>query len=82
MDQVRTDPTLRRSDSTVLLEGEIGTGKELVANAVHRRSQRLNRPFATELRGSLDRALGNSAGSAVVTGTRRYCPPEARDKSV
>jgi len=31
------------SDSTVLLLGETGTGKELVANAIHERSRRRNR---------------------------------------
>ena len=37
--------TVGPSDSTVLLLGETGTGKELIARAVHNCSPRKNRPF-------------------------------------
>jgi transcriptional regulator with GAF, ATPase, and Fis domain len=52
---VGDDPSIRglhlairkvaRTDSTILIRGESGTGKELVAEAVHRASDRANGPF-------------------------------------
>ena len=46
MRQVRADlQQVAGSDVTVLLLGETGTGKELIARAVHERSGRAHRPF-------------------------------------
>lgn len=61
------DPKMRRlfgllrdvapSDTTVLIEGETGTGKELIAEEIHRSSRRANGPFVVFDCGAVPRDL-------------------------
>ena len=45
------------TDATILIFGETGTGKELVAKAIHLRSSRRDRPFMTINCGAIPREL-------------------------
>jgi len=51
---------LAQVDSTVLIEGETGTGKELVARAIHRRSSRAKEPLVALNCGGLSEELAAS----------------------
>ena len=78
MQQLRQTVVLyARSPSTVLIEGETGSGKELVAQAIHRESPRqdANRPFVAVTCGAIAESLleselfGHEDGA--FTGARR-----------
>ena len=50
-------PEISRSDSTVLIEGASGTGKELFARAIHNLSSRNDKPFVVVNLGALPDTL-------------------------
>lgn len=50
-------PQVAESDSTVLIQGETGTGKELMAKAIHNLSPRRNSPFVAINCGALPDTL-------------------------
>ncbi|MDR1756631.1 MAG: sigma-54 dependent transcriptional regulator [Culturomica sp.] len=56
----RTIEKLRDTDANILITGENGTGKDLVARAVHRRSPRADRVFVSIDLGSIPETLFES----------------------
>ncbi|MFZ5747075.1 MAG: sigma-54-dependent transcriptional regulator [Pseudomonadota bacterium] len=56
----QTIDTLARADVDVLVEGETGTGKELVAVLLHRRGKRRGRPFVAVNCGALPEELAEA----------------------
>jgi DNA-binding NtrC family response regulator len=54
---MKTIDLVAPTDLTVLIEGESGVGKELVANAIHQRSPRRERPFIAINCGVLQESL-------------------------
>jgi PAS domain S-box-containing protein len=50
-------PRIAESDSTILIEGPSGSGKELIAQTIHKLSHRKNRPIITVNSGALPDTL-------------------------
>ena len=57
------------SDATILIHGETGTGKELIAHAIHSLSSRRDRPFLTINCGAIPRELLESELFGYVKGS-------------
>ncbi len=66
-----------KTDSAVLITGETGTGKEVLANMIHRASNRANKPFICVNCGALNENLieselfGSEKGAYTGAGTQR-----------
>jgi transcriptional regulator with GAF, ATPase, and Fis domain len=62
---VRLIELVSASCSTVLIRGETGTGKELVARAIHHRSARRSMPFINVNCAAIPRPCWNQTFSAM-----------------
>ncbi|HTJ86552.1 MAG TPA: sigma 54-interacting transcriptional regulator [Terriglobales bacterium] len=60
LDVLRKVETVAPTDSTVLILGETGCGKELIARAIHNRSKRKNRPLVKVNCGAIPTGLVES----------------------
>ena len=64
MEVYRVTAQVAASRASVLILGETGTGKELIAHAIHEQSQRRNRPFVRVNCSTLARTCSNANSSA------------------
>lgn len=60
MEVLDTVGRIARTNASVLITGESGTGKELIAEAIHRNSQRANKPFVKVNLGGISQSLFES----------------------
>ncbi|MBX3219902.1 MAG: sigma 54-dependent Fis family transcriptional regulator [Labilithrix sp.] len=75
-DVFRTLSTLAKSESSIIIEGEPGTGKKALARAIHDASSRAGQPFVvvecaglpnqSEIAEALEEALGSAEGGTLV----------------
>ncbi|MCX7634134.1 MAG: sigma-54 dependent transcriptional regulator [Syntrophales bacterium] len=56
----QADKVARSADTTVLIEGETGTGKEIIARYIHYRSDRFGKPFMAINCGAISKDLVES----------------------
>lgn len=59
-DVLKVVQRIAKTNASVLITGESGTGKELIAEAIHRNSQRANKPFMKVNLGGISQSLFES----------------------